>query len=271
MNYNKAHLKLLDKFPFDNYMQFQINAYRDTANIALKFLEPGSRVLDFGSGPCDKTAILQYMGHKCVAYDDLLDEWHLQDENRAKIIKFTEDSGIELVISKGGTLPFENNLFDMIMMQDVIEHLHNSPKKLLDALIEKLKPGGYLFITVPNAVNIRKRLAVIVGKTNMPQYEVFYWSGDTWRGHVREYVKDDLILLSEYLGVDLIEIKSTNQMLFKLPYFVRPLYKILTSIFTGWRDTWILVARKPQNWEPKEEKEVDAFSGLPIDNVQVSD
>ena len=48
--------------------------------------------------------------------------------------------------------------FDMIMLNDIIEHLHESPKELLLSLLALLKDDGILFITVPNAGNIKKRL-----------------------------------------------------------------------------------------------------------------
>ena len=133
---------------------------------------------------------------------------------------------------------------------DVIEHLHNSPRELLSSLVEIIKPCGYIFISVPNAVNIRKRLFVLFGKTNMPSYKLFYWSYGVWRGHVREYVKDDLIKLSEYLGVHVLELRGADHMLHKLPNFIIPFYKSITTIFPGWKDSWILTARKPKNWRP---------------------
>ena len=58
----------------------------------------------------------------------------------------------------------------MVMSHDVLEHLHHSPRDLLNDLCELIKPNALLFITVPNAVNIRKRIDVLRGKTNLPDY-----------------------------------------------------------------------------------------------------
>jgi 2-polyprenyl-6-hydroxyphenyl methylase/3-demethylubiquinone-9 3-methyltransferase len=46
-------------------------------------------------------------------------------------------------------LPFEDNMFDVVISSDVIEHTED-PWKALDELIRVLKPGGILCVTVPN-------------------------------------------------------------------------------------------------------------------------
>src|SRR4030042_560440 len=71
--------------------------------------------------------------------------------------------GIDFKLSNNGYILFEKSSFDMLMMHDVLEHLHDSPRDLLNDLLELVKPEGYLFITVPNAVNIKKRISVLFG------------------------------------------------------------------------------------------------------------
>ena len=41
-----------------------------------------------------------------------------------------------------------------------------------------------------------------------------------------------------------------------------PLYKFLTKIFPGWRDTWTLVARKPSDWKPKRTLTENEFNNV---------
>ena len=77
-------------------------------------------------------------------------------------------------------MPFSHELFDMVMMHDVLEHIHDTPRELLNDLLELLKPQGLLFVTVPNQVNIKKRIKVVMGRTNLTAFETFYWS--TFRG-----------------------------------------------------------------------------------------
>lgn len=243
--------KVQEDFPIQGYMDVKSKTIINIANTVKKYLLPGSNILDFGSGPCDKTAVIQYLGYKCSAYDDLEDDWHLLDNNRVKIIQFTKDLNINFTLASDGYLPFQKESFDMVMSHDVLEHLHDSPRDILNDLALLIKPKGYLFITVPNAVNIRKRISVLMGKTNLPRFETYYWYPGSWRGHVREYVKDDLIMLCDYLGFKIEKLNSCHHMLHVLPANIRPLYIIITNIFPGWRDSWLLVARKPIGWKAK--------------------
>ncbi len=164
---------------------------------------------------------------------------------------FAKEVGIDYKVSADGYLPFESESFAMVMAHDVLEHLHDSPRGLINDLSALIKPNGYLFITVPNAVNIKKRINVLMGKTNMPNYTEFYWYPGSWRGHVREYVKNDLRLLAEFIGFEIVELKGCHHMLEVVPAKLRKAYMLVTNVFPGWRDSWLLVAKKPENWQPR--------------------
>lgn len=251
MHIEQAVRRTIETFPFQSYMAEGKGAYYNIARTVQRYLEPGSAILDFGSGPADKTAVLQYLGFNCSAYDDLQDDWHKLPGNRQKILSFAEKCGINFCLAGQGMLPFSKNTFDMIMLNDVLEHLHDSPRDLLNDLLQFAKPDGLLFVTVPNAVNIRKRLDVLLGRTNLPPFECYYWYPGSWRGHIREYVKNDLVLLADYLSLEVLELRGCDHMLFKVPRIIRPVYLFLTALFPGWKDSWLLVARKKQDWSVK--------------------
>ena len=59
-------------------------------------------------------------------------------------------------------LPFKKNVFDKILCLDILEHLLKR-KKLLLEMKRVLKPGGLLFISVPNKNTSWKRLQRRVG------------------------------------------------------------------------------------------------------------
>jgi SAM-dependent methyltransferase len=244
----------MKKFPFPGYLNPQVGArgaYSNIANTVLRHLKPGSKILDFGCGSCDKISILQSLGYKCSGYDDLKDEWHLKPGNREKIISFARECGIDFKLAQAGPLPFEKAFFDMVMLHDVLEHLRVSPRELLNDLLELANAHGLLFVTVPNAANIRKRIAVLTGKTNLPPYDGYYWSPVPWRGHVRKYVKDDLMKLAGYLDLEVLELRGCDHMLSRLSGAARPAYILLTGIFNAWKDSWLLVARKKSGWAPR--------------------
>lgn len=251
MTPEEAYFQIRERFPFQGYMNRTQDAYLSISTAVLRHLKPGSSILDFGCGPCDKTAVLQLLGYQCAGFDDLQDEWHKVSGNREKILNFAKECGIDFRLATDFTFPFEKHTFDMVMLNDVIEHLHDSPRDLFNDLLELVKPEGYLFVSVPNAVNIRKRLDVLRGRTNLPSYDLYYWYPGSWRGHIREYTKDDLAKLSEYLNLEVAELKGCDHMIHrKLPASIRPLYIMVTGVFNDWKDSWTLVAKKRPGWQP---------------------
>jgi SAM-dependent methyltransferase len=241
------------RFPFAGYMG-RPDVYRNIARTVERHLPEGSRILDFGSGPCDKTAVLQQLGYRCSACDDLQDDWHRT--RRDVITGFARDEGIDFhLVSRD--LPFSAGSFDMVMMHDVLEHLVDSPRELIASLINLLRDGGLLFVTVPNAGNIRKRLALLMGNTNLPDFAYYYWLPGPWRGHIREYVRPDLVKLADFLGLRVLELRSCHHMLVNLPPVIRPPYRFVTNVFPGWRDTWLMVAQRPTGWQTPQLDEGD--------------
>jgi hypothetical protein len=95
------------------------------------------------------------------------------------------------------------------MTFDCLEHLHHSPKKMLTDCVTALKPGGLLFLGVPNCVNLRKRLTVPLGIGKWSRMEEWYDSGK-FRGHVREPDVDDLRYIAKSLGLHNVKIIGMN-------------------------------------------------------------
>lgn len=250
MNTQDAIKRVKSHFPFKNYFGENLSPWITVGDTVQKYLKPGDKLFDLGSGACDKTAIAQVLGCECTAVDDLRDDWHLRGNNVALIERFADEMGVQF--NREFTPPNINS-YDMVMMNDVLEHIHDSPRELLNTLVSGLKSGGYLFITVPNLANFRKRLSILRGKTNLPNYNLYYWYRGVWRGPQREYVRGDLVSMCENLGLQIVELKGVHHMLQNLPKPIRPVYKVFTYFLRDWRDTWFLVAQKPENWVAKGE------------------
>lgn len=240
----------------DRRTESQPIALRTVAATVLRYLPPGSRILDFGSGTGHKSAVLQCLGFHCCAFDNLADAKPGETE---LIMSFAQEFGVDyrLAEGKGGgdkeSLPFARDSFDMVMLHHVIEHLHDSPRELLNDLLELTKPGGFLFITVPNAGNIRKRLYLLFGKTNMPPFESFYWYPGPWLGHIREYVRGDLRQLAEYADLETLELRGVDDLIAasRYPGAIRFGYSLATGICRNGKDTWLFVGRKGNDWTPR--------------------
>jgi SAM-dependent methyltransferase len=244
--------EVMRDFPFPGYMEPKWHAYDTIARNCLRLLPVGARILDFGAGPCEKAAILSRLGYQCTAVDDLEDDWHQIGDNRDRLFAFARSQRVKLFVANQVPAELERSSFDMVMLHDIIEHFANSPRTLLVNLIELLRPGGYLYITVPNAVNLRKRLLVLTGQTNYPRYPAYFWSGDTWRGHKREYVKHDLDQLCKYLGLQKILLKGQHHRLRTIPARARWVYLHTVGLVDSLRDTLALIGQKQPDWKPVE-------------------
>jgi hypothetical protein len=79
----------------------------------------------------------------------------------------------------------------------------------------------------------------------------------------KTHVKDDLIKLSEYLNLQVIELRSCDHMLQGVSAAIRPAYLLVTGIFAGWKDSWLLVARKRDGWRPSRTLPQDQLARIP--------
>jgi SAM-dependent methyltransferase len=255
MTLDNAITHIAKVFPHQPYViDASRQSWRFIATWAQRFVQPGGSILDFGSGPADAAAVLAKLGYEVHACDDLQDAWHLLPGMREKVLRFAKEEGVQFAVVDHNTpLPYHEKQFDMIVMHHVLEHIGDSPKDLLNTLVGMLKDNGLLMIAVPSAVNIRKRIDVLLGKTNYPPFDQFFWMEGTWRGHRREYCRRDLEMLCEYLGVRPEVLTTYHFMLHRIPGPAQGLYKAVTSVIPGWRDSWILIARKPAGWKPRVE------------------
>ena len=247
---------------------------RNVLGTLARRLPPPARVLDFGAGHCLYPAMLSLMGYEAHACDDLGDDWHLQPGVRQRILDFAGSHGVRFqLLDRDTPWPWQPASFDAVIVLDVLEHFHDSPRDLLNSLVELLREGGYLLVTVPNAGNLKKRLKLLGGGTNLPDFDYFYWKPGPWRGHVREYVRSDLRRLANNLGLTVVELRGVNHMLERLPRAARLPWRAVTSVFTGLRDSWLLLAQKPPGWKPARALAPDhpLHRSLNVINVQPGD
>jgi SAM-dependent methyltransferase len=90
--------------------------------------------------------------------------------------------------------------FDAVTNFHFMEHVHASPKALFHDAFSRLTPGGVFAVAGPNAANLRKRLAAILGKTAWSPIAQWY-EEPVFRGHVREPSVDDLEYIAHDLGM----------------------------------------------------------------------
>jgi SAM-dependent methyltransferase len=106
----------------------------------------GKRVLDIGCGAGGKTLYYASMGAALVCGIDPVEHYKEEAEQLARE-KGLEDR-FRFVVGDAAEMPFEDESFDTIIMNDAMEHV-DRPRPVLMECGRVLKPGGRLYINFP--------------------------------------------------------------------------------------------------------------------------
>lgn len=98
---------------------------------------------------------------------------------------------------------------DVFTCFDSMEHWHHSPRPALHSMMRALRKGGWLTVGMPNAVNLRKRLTVPLGKNNWSPLSEWY-DRPRFQSHVREPRVDDLVYIAGDVGLEETVILGRN-------------------------------------------------------------
>jgi len=179
----------------------------------LKAYSP-KNMLDVGCGKGDRTLRLaEYLNINAknvfgLEYDDVSIEACEDLFNVKKIDLETED------------IHWEDNTFDLVICNQVLEHLKNY-KKVIDDLIRVTKKDGYIIIGIPNLAHLINRIFLLFGKQPM--------CIDLGSSHVRAFTHESFTKeLSSIRQIKLIDCKGS--LMYPLPYFMG---NYLSDYFVG--------------------------------------
>lgn len=176
----------------------------------------GGRILDLGPGLAPFGPLLQLLGGRVTLVDDFggggCVDPQAPDQAREILDRIRRDTGLEIVEQDLLTapLPAPDASVDVVTSFHCFEHLHHSPRFLMSEIRRVLRPGGRFVVGTPNAVNLRKRVSVLFGRTNLGELEEWYHDGTPFRGHVREPVVDDLVRLCTWNDLTVERIAGAN-------------------------------------------------------------
>ena len=137
-NFYDSSLKSMN--PFTKY--YHSNRYNKVESFLKSVYKERMKVVDLGSGAClwNKSKI------PVIGVDI--------SEN---LLSFGKENGYlsEFILHdlEGKSLPFDKNSLDIIVMSEVLEHIHD-PKKMLLEINRVTKPNGFLILTVPYDTSI---------------------------------------------------------------------------------------------------------------------
>lgn len=160
---------------------------------------------------CDETKVVSSLG--CYN-DDLVDQIVFKDlvlvDKKFGPCKYKDESNLNiamrLMYEECEILDFLNrveykNVFDVVIMSTVIEHLPN-PQEILSMIKTVLKPNGVFIITYPNAFSPNRCLGWQLKQLIYPDY---ISERDREVGHVKMYGVNDLEKFTYWLKLRIIE------------------------------------------------------------------
>jgi SAM-dependent methyltransferase len=205
-----------------------VNRFAFHLSHVLKFVPPGGRIADVGAGLGPQVHALTSLGYRGVIVDDFGDSWH---SKAIDVLEWQKRDGVEVVSCDAlRGVPLNEASVDAIMTFDCLEHLHHSPKRMLQDCVRALKPGGLFFLGVPNCVNMRKRITVPFGYGKWSRITEWY-DKEVFRGHVREPDVQDLRYIASSLGLRDVTIHGRNWLGFNSrSAFVRALTAIADPV-----------------------------------------
>jgi len=101
----------------------------------------GLRILDLGSGEGGTAKVLSEK-NEVVSFDINSERLQRQEKNHS-----------QKILGNSEHLPFSSVSFDVIIMQDVIEHLQ-SKRKIINSLHTLLKKNGIIYLSTPNKFSL---------------------------------------------------------------------------------------------------------------------
>ena len=182
-----------------NYSRGHRRRLASDVDECMRLLKPDHRILEVGSIPPILTLALQRNGFSVEGID-------IAPERFEKAI-----SQHQLTVHKCNVetepLPFQDNQFDVVLFNELFEHLRIDPIFTMEQVLRVLKPGGTMVLSTPNLRSfqgigrlIMHSKASSCAAMPYPSYEKLRTIGHM--GHVREYTLFEVKHFLEQVGFE---------------------------------------------------------------------
>lgn len=129
----------------------------------------------------------------------------------------------------------------LVICAEVIEHLHTSPKRVLEFIKSFLDDDGTLIIQTPNAMTLYNRLTVLRGRNFIEMIR----ENNHNPGHFREYTKDEIYSVVKKCKFEVHDFFYTNYFSDKQSSLKIKIYRIIQNLLGGsFKDGMTFVLKK---------------------------
>jgi SAM-dependent methyltransferase len=251
---NKNRPRMIDSAEVEiNYMLYMKRRFLETALFINEFSDRRIRILDIGTSPFT-FMISDIFGHN-VSTVDINDIFKKYSESKGVVFK-------ECDLSKQ-SVPFGDCSFDIVLFNEVWEHLATSPDAVLKKLSRVLGKNGVLMIQTPNFACLYNRMKLLLGSNVQESAKSMLGDSRYGSGHFREYTMSECLDIIKKSGMRPINSKYafyndrpsilfqyiTNPTSEKKPTKIFtpmiPFYSLVVLIFPPLRRSILIVCKKP--------------------------
>jgi 2-polyprenyl-3-methyl-5-hydroxy-6-metoxy-1,4-benzoquinol methylase len=164
----------------DYYRQSRKRFWQCFQQIEQLGLPEGARVIDIGGG------IMAVLLHRLLGFRAMVGDVNERAREEIELLGLS----FQIIDLFSDEQP-EIEKFDLIVLQEVIEHIPQPPYLVLKRLQKLLKPDGCLFLTTPNGHRFRNIAYMLAGKEILAMYK--YPGPGEALGHQHEYTMKQML------------------------------------------------------------------------------
>lgn len=231
------HYGDVEKYFAEHVLEEKLGAYREVLTTIEQLNPTRGRLLDIGAGRGEMLKAATMRGWKAVGL-----------EPASGFARFAREySGAEVIEARLEDRPFEKESFDVVTLGAVLEHVFN-PVEVLKEINRILRPGGVLWLDVPNEAgafyrmgNLYQRLRgrdwVVNLSPTFPPYHVFGFTPRAIRS-LAKLTGFDVARLKTYATTAVIDTRESPVSAFLRPV-VRWVLGVSERIGAGtYMDVW---------------------------------
>lgn len=132
------------------------------------------KILDVGCFPFDLGAALEKLGHEV---------WGISSPHEPM-----KQKNVSILNIEKDPFPYKNNIFDLVICSEVLEHLSRSPLPALKEMYRVAKPSGHVLITTPNINGSIHTILRFLGRETLAAEG----NANTYHHHNHEYTLREL-------------------------------------------------------------------------------